>query len=48
MQKLLSIAALLVLTAPLAQAQEKTLYVGAYGGSTEKQFKEIIIPKWEE
>lgn len=48
MRIVLTMAALSVLAAPLAQAQEKTLYVAAYGGSTEKQFKEIIIPKWEE
>lgn len=48
MRKLLTMAGLLALTATLAQAQEKTLYVSAYGGSTEKLFKEIIIPAWEE
>ena len=48
MHKLLTIASILALTTTLAQAEEKTLYVSAYGGSTEKHFKEIIIPKWEE
>jgi len=47
-QKLLTTAAMLAIATTMAHAEEKTLYVSAYGGSTEKHFKEIIIPKWEE
>lgn len=32
---------------PLAQAEERTLYLGAYGGSTEKLMMEVILPKWQ-
>lgn len=35
------------LTALAASAQQPTLYLGAYGGSTEKLFKEKIIPPFE-
>ncbi len=38
----------LALTATLAQAEENTVYLAAYGGSTETLFKEVIIPRWEE
>ena len=40
----------LVVTAMLstsAQAETKTLYMGAYGGSTEKLMMEEILPAWE-
>lgn len=30
-----------------AQGAEKTLYLGAYGGSTEKLMMEVILPPWE-
>ncbi len=30
-----------------AQAEEKTLYMGAYGGSTEKLLMETVLPPWE-
>lgn len=32
---------------PAAQAAERTLYLGAYGGSTEKLMMEVILPKWQ-
>jgi putative spermidine/putrescine transport system substrate-binding protein len=32
---------------PVAQAAERTLYLGAYGGSTEKLMMEVILPKWQ-
>ena len=47
MKKLLIAASLLAFTSTAVQAEQKTLYVGAYGGSTEKLFKENIIPQWE-
>jgi putative spermidine/putrescine transport system substrate-binding protein len=31
-----------------AQAGERTLYLGAYGGSTEKLMMEVLLPAWEE
>lgn len=33
--------------ASAAHAQERTLYMGAYGGSTEKLMMESILPAWE-
>lgn len=48
MKKNLIAGGLIALTATAVQAEEKTLYLGAYGGSTEKLFNETIIPKWEE
>lgn len=48
MRNFIITASVLALTTSVANAQEKTLYLGAYGGSTEKLFKELIIPKWEE
>lgn len=30
-----------------AQAAERTLYLGAYGGSTEKLMMEVLLPPWE-
>ena len=42
------IAALALVTAvPVTMAQQPTLYLGSYGGSTEKLFKEKIIPAFE-
>ncbi len=42
------IAALALVTAvPATMAQQPTLYLGSYGGSTEKLFKEKIIPAFE-
>lgn len=35
------------LLATTAIAQERTLYMGAYGGSTEKLMMESILPAWE-
>jgi putative spermidine/putrescine transport system substrate-binding protein len=48
MRALLSTAAALALTAGVVQAEEKTVYLAAYGGSTETLFKDVIIPKWQE
>lgn len=48
MKKILITSSLLALSTITAQAQEKTLYLGAYGGSTETLMKETIIPMWEE
>lgn len=48
MKNLLVTASILALSTAGASAQEKTLYLGAYGGSTEKLMKETIIPMWEE
>lgn len=47
MRSTLLAASALALTASLAQADDKTLYLAAYGGSTETLFKEVIIPQWE-
>jgi len=47
MYKTLIATSLLALTATLAYAEEKTLYLAGYGGSTETLFKKMIIPKWE-
>ncbi len=33
--------------ATTAQAAERTLYLGAYGGSTEKLMMEVLLPDWE-
>lgn len=48
MYKVLLTAGVLALTTNMAYAEEKILYLAAYGGSTERIFKESIIPKWEE
>jgi len=48
MRNLLTAAAVLSLTTAAVQAEEKTLYLGAFGGSIEALFKENIIPQWEE
>lgn len=48
MKKIVSGTAMCVVLAAAAQAEERTLYLGAYGGSTEKLMKETILPKWEE
>ncbi|MEO1747127.1 MAG: ABC transporter substrate-binding protein [Pseudomonadota bacterium] len=48
MRKLLTATSILALTASFASADEKTLYVASYGGSTESLMKEFIIPQWEE
>lgn len=45
--RFISISAL-ALISTMAQADDKTLYLAAYGGSTEALFKEVIIPQWEE
>ncbi len=42
-----SIMALTAMTSVSAMSEEKTVYLAAYGGSTETLFKEVIIPKWE-
>lgn len=47
MRSSLIAASALALAASLAQAEEQTVYLAAYGGSTETLFKEVIIPKWE-
>lgn len=47
MRSTLMAASALAMTATFAQAEEKTLYLAAYGGSTETLFKEVIIPQWE-
>lgn len=47
MNKLLISASALALVTNIAYADDKTLYLAAYGGSTEALFKELIIPKWE-
>ena len=36
------------LVSSTAIAQERTLYMGAYGGSTEKLMMETILPAWED
>ncbi len=41
-----SVAAAIALSSPV-QAEERTLYMGAYGGSTEKLMMEIVLPEWE-
>ncbi len=49
--KLKKIAGAMVTTALLSStaiAQERTLYMGAYGGSTETLMMETILPAWEE
>ena len=43
---LTSIAAACVLASG-GQAAERTLYLGAYGGSTEKLMMQVILPKWQ-
>lgn len=47
MKKQIVAASLIALCSTAAQAEDKTLYLGAYGGSTEKLFNETIIPQWE-
>lgn len=46
-QQVLAAAVLALCGASAAMAQQPTLYVGSYGGSTEKAFKEKIIPAFE-
>ncbi len=48
MKKSLITICALGLSVTAASAQERTLYLGAYGGSTETLMKENIIPIWEE
>lgn len=48
MKNILLTSGLVALTATATQAQDKTLYLGAYGGSTETLMKETVIPMWEE
>lgn len=48
MKRILVTASVLAISAAAAQAQEKTLFLGAYGGSTETLMKDTIIPMWEE
>lgn len=36
-----------VLLSPATHGAERTLYLGAYGGSTEKLMMEVILPEWE-
>lgn len=48
LKKALIATSLLAISAATVQAQEKTLFFGAYGGSTETLMKETIIPMWEE
>lgn len=48
MRNILITASLLALASSAVHAQEKTLYLAAYGGSTEALFKEKLIPKWEQ
>ncbi|WP_418317200.1 ABC transporter substrate-binding protein [Piscinibacter sakaiensis] len=43
----LAVAIAAAVAAQTAVAQQPTLYLGAYGGSTEKLFKEKIIPAFE-
>lgn len=47
MKNIFITTSLLALSTAAAQAQEQTLYLGAYGGSTETLMKETIIPMWE-
>lgn len=47
MYKSLITASALAFLTTVAHAEEKTLYLAAYGGSTEALFKEVIIPEWE-
>lgn len=46
-QQVLAAAVFALCSASAAMAQQPTLYVGSYGGSTEKAFKEKIIPAFE-
>ncbi|KJK24390.1 branched-chain amino acid ABC transporter substrate-binding protein [Burkholderiaceae bacterium 16] len=46
-QHIVAAAILAAFSASAAVAQQPTLYVGSYGGSTEKLFKEKIIPAFE-
>ena len=48
MYKSIMAVSLLALSATAALAEDKTLYLGAYGGSTETLFNETLIPMWEE
>ncbi len=47
MYKPLIIASALAVASSISHAEEKTLYLAAYGGSTEALFKEVVIPEWE-
>lgn len=44
---LLSALVAAAVLSPTVQAAERTLYLGAYGGSTEKLMMEVILPKWQ-
>lgn len=48
MKKFLATTSLLALSTGVMNAQEQTLFLGAYGGSTETLMNEVIIPQWEE
>ena len=48
MKKILAASSILALSTGAVSAQERTLYLGAYGGSTETLMNEVIIPQWEE
>lgn len=48
MKKYILTSGLLALSTATAHAQEQTLYLGAYGGSTETLMQDVVIPKWEE
>lgn len=45
---LLGAAGLMLGAASIAQAEERTLYLGSYGGSTEKLMMEELLPPWME
>lgn len=47
MRSLILGTSLLALGLSSTLAADKTVYLAAYGGSTETLFKEVIIPKWE-
>ncbi len=47
MYKPLITATALALVSSISYAEEKTLYLAAYGGSTETLFKKVFIPQWE-
>lgn len=47
MYKSIMAVSLIALSTTAALADEKTLYLGAYGGSTETLFNETLIPVWE-
>lgn len=47
MKNILVTTSLLALSTAAAHAQDQTLYLGAYGGSTETLMQETVIPMWE-